>query len=146
MRIAAGVGVAAAVLIAATAPLWSAHVFVDERLLSVALLCVGLAGFCLHATLLGALAGVDRWSEYGALMVTDAVLRVAVAAVTFAVGLGLWRLPVGDRRRRVRVAADAARLTGHARGGTVAHPGHRDDVPARCRRTRSPRPVPARSW
>lgn len=63
--------------------------FVDERLLSVALLCVGLAGFCLHTTLLGALAGVDRWSEYGALMVTDAVLRVAVAAVTFAVGWGL---------------------------------------------------------
>jgi len=89
MRIAAGVGVAAAVLIAATAPLWSGHVFIEERLLSVALLCVGLAGFCLHTTLLGALAGVDRWSEYGALMVTDAVLRVAVAAATFAVGWGL---------------------------------------------------------
>lgn len=89
MRIAAGVGIAAALLIAATSPLWSAHVFVEDRLLSVALLCAGLAGFCLHTTLLGALAGIDRWSEYGALMVADAVLRVAVAAATFAVGWGL---------------------------------------------------------
>ncbi|MDZ4269217.1 MAG: hypothetical protein U1D00_26630 [Mycobacterium sp.] len=89
LRIATGVGLAAAALIALTSPLWSAHVFVEDRFLSVALLSVGLAGFCLHTTLLGALAGVDRWSEYGALMVTDAVLRVAVAAATFAVGWGL---------------------------------------------------------
>ena len=89
MRVAAGVGLAAAVLIAATSPLWSAQVFVADRLLSVTLLSVGLAGFCLHTTLLGTLAGVNRWSEYGALMVGDAVLRVTVATATFAVGWGL---------------------------------------------------------
>ena len=33
--------------------------------LSVALLSVGLAGFCLHATLMGMLAGVNRWTQYG---------------------------------------------------------------------------------
>lgn len=89
MRVAAGVGVAAAVCIGITAPLWSAHVFAQSRLLSVVLLSVGLAGFCLHATLLGMLAGVDRWSQYGALMVTDAGLRVAVAVLSFAAGWGL---------------------------------------------------------
>lgn len=89
MRVAAGVGLAAAVSIAATSPLWSAQVFIEDRLLSVALLCVGLAGFCLHTTLLGALAGINRWSEYGALMVADAALRVALAAATFVVGWGL---------------------------------------------------------
>ncbi|AFM19438.1 hypothetical protein Mycch_4737 [Mycolicibacterium chubuense NBB4] len=89
MRVAAGVGLAAAVLIAVSAPLWSAHVFAADGLLSVALLSLGLAGFCLHTTLLGLLAGLDRWSGYGALMVTDALARVAVAAVTFAVGWGL---------------------------------------------------------
>ena len=57
--------------------------------LSVALLSVGLAGFCLHATLLGMLAGVGRWTQYGALMVTDAGIRVAVAAATFVIGWGL---------------------------------------------------------
>ena len=53
------------------------------------MLSVGLAGFCLHATLLGMLAGVNRWTQYGSLMVTDAALRVAVAAATFVVGWGL---------------------------------------------------------
>ena len=89
MRVAAGLGVAAAVLIAVTAPLWSAHVFAQSRPLSVVLLSVGLAGFCLHATLLGMLAGVDRWTQYGALMVTDAGLRVVIAVASFLAGWGL---------------------------------------------------------
>jgi O-antigen/teichoic acid export membrane protein len=89
MRVAAIVGVVAAAVIAASSPSWSAHVFVQSQWLSVALLSVGLAGFCLHATLLGMLAGVNRWTQYGSLMVTDAGLRVAVAAATFVVGWGL---------------------------------------------------------
>ena len=32
------------------------------------------------------LAGVNHWTQYGALMVTDAVIRVAVAAATFVLG------------------------------------------------------------
>lgn len=89
MRIAAVVGVGAAALIALTSPVWSAHVFTESRVLSVVLLSIGLAGFCLHATLLGMLAGVDRWSQYGSLMVTDAAIRVAVAAAAFVLGWGL---------------------------------------------------------
>jgi O-antigen/teichoic acid export membrane protein len=89
MRVAAMVGVVSAAAIAASSPLWSAHVFVESQWLSVALLSIGLAGFCLHATLLGMLAGVNRWTQYGSLMVTDAVLRVAVAAATFLIGWGL---------------------------------------------------------
>ncbi len=89
MRVAALVGVVAAALIAVSSPLWSAHVFAESRWLSVALLSVGLAGFCLHATLLGMLAGVGRWTQYGALMVTDAGIRVAVAVVTFLISWGL---------------------------------------------------------
>ena len=87
--VAVGVGLAAGALIAATSPWWAAHVFAEERGLSVALLSVGLAGFCLHATLLGMLAGTDRWSQYGSLMVTDAVIRVVVATAAFALGWGL---------------------------------------------------------
>lgn len=89
MRIAAVVGIGAALAIVVTAPLWSAHVFTADRLLSVVLLSIGLAGFCLHATLLGMLAGVDRWTQYGSLMVTDAAIRVAVAAAAFVLGWGL---------------------------------------------------------
>lgn len=89
MRVAAAVGVLSAALIGLTAVWWSAHVFVEARWLSVALLAAGLAGFCLHATLLGMLAGADNWSQYGALMVTDAVTRVLVAVCTVLVGWGL---------------------------------------------------------
>lgn len=89
LRVAGMIGVVAAVLIAASSPLWSRQVFVAERWLSVGLLSAGFAGLCLHAALLGILAGTDRWTHYGALMVTDAVIRMAVATATFVIGWGL---------------------------------------------------------
>jgi O-antigen/teichoic acid export membrane protein len=89
LRVGAGVGVVAAALIAGAAPLWAGHVFVGSRPLSVMLLSVGLAGFCLHTTLLGMLAGAGRWTQYGSLMVTDVAIRVLVAALAFAMGWGL---------------------------------------------------------
>ncbi len=120
MRIAAVVGIVSAVLIAVTAPLWSARVFTEDQLLSVVLLSIGLAGFCLHATLLGMLAGVDRWTQYGSLMVTDAVFRVAIAATAFVLGWGLagflWATVAGSVAWLILLALspatrDAARLT-----------------------------------
>ncbi|HYO04068.1 MAG TPA: hypothetical protein VET27_20250 [Mycobacterium sp.] len=89
MWVAVLVGVVAAAVVAGSAPPWSGHVFVDARWLSVALLSVGIAGFCMHATLLGVLAGVNGWSQYGSLIVGDAIGRVAVATATFLVGWGL---------------------------------------------------------
>ena len=89
LRVAGAAGVAAAALVTVSSPLWSRPVFVEARWLSVGLLSVGLVGFAVHATLSGALAGVNRWSQYGALMVTDAGTRVLVAAVTFVLGWGL---------------------------------------------------------
>ncbi|BBX05638.1 hypothetical protein [Mycolicibacterium aichiense] len=89
MRIATAVGVVSALVMAGTSVLWAPHVFSVSRPLSVVLLSVGLAGFCIHATLLGLLAGTGRWGGYGALMVTDAIMRVVVAVAAFAVGWGL---------------------------------------------------------
>ncbi|KZS80397.1 hypothetical protein A4G29_11365 [Mycobacterium kansasii] len=114
LRAAALVGVTAAVVIAGSAPLWSGRMFVEARWLSVGLLSVGLAGFCLHATLMGMLAGTNRWTQYGALMVTDAVIRVAVAAGTFVVGWGLvgflWATVAGSVAWLIMLAASPTTL------------------------------------
>jgi O-antigen/teichoic acid export membrane protein len=116
LRVAAMVGMAAALVIAGSSPVWSGRVFVDARWLSVGLLSVGLAGFCLHATLLGMLAGADQWTRYGALMVTDAVIRVTVAAATFVTGWGLtgflWATVAGSVAWLIMlVASPTARAT-----------------------------------
>jgi O-antigen/teichoic acid export membrane protein len=126
MRVAAMIGVAAAVVIAGSSPLWSGWVFVDERWLSVGLLSVGLAGFCLCVTLMGMLAGTNQWARYGALMVTDAVTRVAVAAATFVIGWGLtgylWATVAGSAAWLIMlVASPTARATARllTPGGTA---------------------------
>ena len=89
MRVAAGVGLAAAAIIGGSSPLWAPQIFAEAQGLSVLLLSAGLAGFCLHATLLGMLAGVGQWGRYGALMVTDAIIRVVIATAAFLLGWDL---------------------------------------------------------
>jgi O-antigen/teichoic acid export membrane protein len=126
LRVAGMVGIGAALVIAGSSPLWSGRVFADAHWLSVGLLSVGLAGFCLHATLLGMLAGTNHWTQYGALMVTDAVIRVAVAVATFLIGWGLvgflWATVAGSVAWLIMIVASpttrsAARLL--TPGGTA---------------------------
>ncbi len=127
MLIATLVAGLAAAAIVGTAPVWAGHVFAEARPLSVLLLAAGVAGFCLHATLLGMLAGVNRWTQYGSLMVTDAAIRVVVAAATFAVGWGLvgflWATVAGAVAWLLMLlVSPSARQAARVRtaGGTVA--------------------------
>jgi O-antigen/teichoic acid export membrane protein len=90
LRAAGIIGVVTAAVVAGSSPLWSRQVFGDEASwLPVGLLSVGLAGFCVQATLMGALAGSDRWTQYATLMVTDGAIRLAVAVAAVVLGWGL---------------------------------------------------------
>ncbi|MFV0495775.1 hypothetical protein [Mycobacterium sp.] len=126
MRVAGYVGVGSAALLAGSSPLWSARVFVESGWLSVALLSIGLAGFCVHFALMGMLAGSNRWGQYGALMVTDSAFRAVVAAATFALGWGLtgflWATVAGSVSWLILLAASpsaraAARLSAPGTAG-----------------------------
>lgn len=125
IRLAAAVGAVAAAVIGATSPLWAPQVFAEARPLSVALLAAGLAGFCLHAALLGMLAGVGGWTQYGSLMVTDAVIRVLVAAAAVGFGWGLagflWATVAGAVAWLLvlTVSAAARSAAGQSTPGTV---------------------------
>ena len=139
------VGIGTAAVIAGSSPLWGSRVFAQAHWLSVSL-SVGLAGFCLHATLLGMLAGTNRWTQYGALMVTDAVIRVAVATATVLVGWGLvgflWATVAGALAWLMMIGASPA--TRAAAPAADPRGGPRPSCGGRL--IRSPRPGPARFW
>jgi O-antigen/teichoic acid export membrane protein len=139
VHVAGIVGVVAAIVIAVSSPLWSTHVFAEDRWLSVGLLSVGLAGFCVHSALMGTLASANYWSQYGTLMVSDALIRVIVAAVAVVIGWGLagflwataagavaWTLmlmfsPITRARARLSTPGDLATfLRGTAHSVTAA--------------------------
>ena len=84
-----GIGAALAVIVAATSPLWSGHVFDQYRALSVVLLAVGVASFAVYAHLCGALSGSLSWSPFAVLLSVDALIRLVGAGIAVAFGWGV---------------------------------------------------------
>nr|WP_223205576.1 polysaccharide biosynthesis protein [Gordonia jinghuaiqii] len=82
------IGVGLAAVVAVTSPLWSGHVFTDERALSVVLLAIGVASFAVYAHLCGALSGTLNWSSFAMLLSVDAVIRLVGAVIAVAAGWG----------------------------------------------------------
>lgn len=83
------IGAALAVILAATSPLWSDHVFDQYGALSVALLAVGVASFAVYAHLCGALSGSLSWSPFAVLLSVDALIRLVGAGIAVAFGWGV---------------------------------------------------------
>lgn len=88
-----GLGVLAAVALAATAPWWGEPLLGDAWQPSVWAVCGGVVAFAGHSSLAGALAGTRRWSTYSVLVGAEALLRlvlsvgVALAVASTALGL-----------------------------------------------------------
>lgn len=80
----AAIGLVLAAAVAATSPLWSGHVFTEERWLSVLLLSVGVASFAVYAHLAGALSGALAWGPFAVLLSVDALIRLVGAVVAVA--------------------------------------------------------------
>lgn len=83
------IGLLLGLLVAATSPLWSGHVFTEYRALSVVLLSIGVASFAVYAHLAGALSGSVSWGTFAMLMSIDALIRLVASVVVVVVGGGL---------------------------------------------------------
>lgn len=84
-----GFGLLAAALVSvavtATAPLWAGSVFPVDDWNLVWPLAIGAASYVLIAVLAGSLYGVLAWTPIALLITTDALLRLAIVAITLTI-------------------------------------------------------------
>ena len=72
-------------LVVATAPLWADAAFPGQGWLLVLPLATGTASYAVVAVLAGTLFGLSRWREAAALVLADAVLRLAAVGIALLV-------------------------------------------------------------
>ena len=114
-------GVAAAVLIAATAatgPLSLAHLF-DHKVLLLAALMVALAGYYIEFLVRGVLSGNARFKSYGVILGAEALLRMLACFVLAVVGVET----VGPYGIIIGLAPIVATLLGVRRERNLVTPG-----------------------
>jgi O-antigen/teichoic acid export membrane protein len=114
-------GMAAAVLIAATAatgPLSLTHLFDDKVLLLVALI-VALAGYSVEFLVRGVLSGNGRFGSYGVILGSEALLRMLACFALAVVGVDT----VGPFGVIIGVAPIAATLIGVRKERNLITPG-----------------------
>lgn len=86
------VGGVSALLVAASAPLWSERLVPSTSPGIIPVVGLAALAYACHVTLMGALAGAESWRRFSALMITESLVRLAlVAAVLLAAG-GLMAL------------------------------------------------------
>lgn len=91
-QLAGGSGLAVAVLIAASSPLWARTVFPESPALLVAALVVAVLGYVGVAVVSGLFYGLKLWRAVAAMTVTDAVLRLVLVLAGLVAGLDLGLL------------------------------------------------------
>jgi O-antigen/teichoic acid export membrane protein len=114
-------GVAAAVLIAATAatgPLSASHLF-DDKVMLLAALMVALAGYYVEFLVRGVLSGNGRFKSYGVILGSEALLRMLACFALAVVGVDT----VGPFGVIIGLAPIAATLIGVRKERNLVTPG-----------------------
>lgn len=87
--VAATLGVAIAGVLAGTSGLWASRLLPISTAALTGFLAVGVAGFAVHTVIVGSLAGRREWRTYARLILSESLLRLALVAVSVAVGASL---------------------------------------------------------
>lgn len=82
-------GLGSAVLLAATAALWTPSLLPDAPFEGAAVLTVVALLYPLYVTMVGALGGARHWVTYGATLLTEVGVRVGLVVIVAGIGLGL---------------------------------------------------------
>jgi O-antigen/teichoic acid export membrane protein len=85
-------GGAAAVVVAATAPLWGTHVLGNDWVPAIVALCLGAVMFAGHSAVAGVLAGRLRWGGYSVLVGAEAATRLLLVVVVVVAGAAMDQL------------------------------------------------------
>ncbi|WP_449373497.1 hypothetical protein [Arthrobacter psychrolactophilus] len=95
MPVSLGIGAVAALLLAATSPIWMPSLLPDAPPLLWLGIALAILLYSGHIALAGASAGLERWGTYSSLAATEAVLRLLVMAIAAFVGGSLVGLEFG---------------------------------------------------
>lgn len=90
-----GVGVATALLVGATSPLWGDRILGDGWPWLILVLAVAVVAFTGHLALCGALAGRRAWHGYAALVATESTARLVLVGAAALAGASAFGLKAG---------------------------------------------------
>ena len=80
------IGIGAAAVLAASAALWAPKLFPTDSLALAGLVCLGVAAYAAHSTVIGALAGRQSWSTYSRLIAAESTVRLVLVLAVAALG------------------------------------------------------------
>lgn len=84
------VAVIITVTVLLTGVLWIGLLLSEQRSSAVGLMAFGLASYSFQAVLSGILSGLGLWSQYAWLLALDSGVRLLLAVIAWAAGLGMW--------------------------------------------------------
>lgn len=77
-------------LVLVSGALWIGLLLSDHHGSAIGLMAIGLASYAFQAVLSGILSGLGLWTQYAWLLALDSGIRLLLAVLAWAMGLGIW--------------------------------------------------------